>query len=563
MKTRKLVYSAILVVLLTSFVVFGTGAQAMNGSGWWTSANVQRIGSGTAGSVEVVMEAYPPAGTTGGPYACGSKSLASFGSGATFYTHQDCTLPSGSFQGSAVLYSEDQMAAIAQTLNIKYGGWAPGDTPYGRAVAAYAGLSAPATTVRFPLYKNNHNGEQTTFYVQNTDGSNPTNITAVFRPCSNIGTGSACLGYGKVYTYTYSNLPSNQMVVFDATLARAADNSTIPAGNNSYGSLVVTSSAGNIAGVVMEHNKTASPATYLKSNEGFAPSDYDTTLYAPQIKWNYPYPSTVAGRTCQQKWSSLMVQNADDVAVNITVTYTINGVYGTDTSRVGDVVTDKATNVQPGETAFFMAYQQGARGLLTEGDLASAKIVATGDVVGIVSEETYWTCSNADLKDAASWPAIPDNRASTRISVPFYKQEWNGKFQGIVVQNVGGGNATYNLTFTTIGAQNTGVTAGDVVKITHTDQVLAGGAKTFVMPCAPGNTSNLSNLTGDDADIAAMCGGATTFKTGSYAAVVIESNEPIVAVVAEEKGWWAAASQVGDGHSEDASIFTAIPLSAD
>ena len=47
---------------------------------------------------------------------------------------------------------------------------------------------------------------------------------------------------------------------------------------------------------------------------------------------------------------------------------------------------------------------------------------------------------------------------------------------------------------------------------------------------------------------------------GTNVALVVESAEPIVGVVTEEKGWWISASQVGDGHSEDAGMYIGIPL---
>lgn len=540
-------YIAIGVTLVVALAIAGAAlAQGgdINGSGWWASANVQRIGD-APGSAQVTMMSYAMQGVTGTTeYDCGSKELASFGSGATFFPHVSECVPDG-FEGSAVLSSEDEIAAIVQVLNIGYGGWAPGDTPYGRALAAYAGVSSPDTTVRFPLYKNDHNNEMTTFYIQNA-GSSETDITAVFKPCSDQGDGTACLGYADgPYTYTVSDVDANRMVVIDATLAQNATGDSIPAGTGSYGGVVITSDSENIAGAVMEHSQDASPATYLKSVAGFAPTQYDDKYWIPQIKAEYP--KAAAEEACNSKWSSLMVQNADVTDVDVVVTYTVNE----PEARAGTTFTDSAT-IPPGETAFFMTFQQTD---FQAGDLASAEVNATGNIVAMVNEEMRWECTNADLKDLASWPGVPDNAARTRLSVPFYKQEYNGKFQGMVVQNVGSSNAVFTVTMTVIDPQVSGVSVGDEYQFTHTDAKGTGAAKTFVMPCND-ITSDLTQIGANDYHD--LCD--VTNLDGSNVSVVVESSQPIVSVVTEEKGWWIAASQVGDGHSEDAGMYVGIPL---
>jgi hypothetical protein len=557
---KKLVVIVTVLVLMLAIVSIGSAQDDVNGSGWWSSANVQRIGS-ASGAAEVIMTAYAKQGDTGGPWDCGSRTLDAFGAGATFFPHWDAD-PAGSncandaafpanYEGAAILSASDQIAAIVQTLNISYGGWAPGDTPYGRALAAYAGVSAPDMSVRFPLYKNEHVSEMTTFYIQNA-GDGDTNITATFMPCADDGTGTPCLGYADgPYTYDYSNLEPGKMIVIDATLAENAASATIPTGTGSYGSLVVESSAENIAGAVMEHHMDASPATYLKAVAGFSPAQYDDKYYVPQVKAEYPVDA--ASSACQAKWSSVMVQNATAASVNVTVTYTINENL-IDPGRVGTSFSDNAV-IAVGETAFFMTFQQAD---FDPGDLASATVDASGDVVVMVNEETHWNCTNADLRDLASWSAIADSAGSTSISVPFYKQEWVGKFQGLVVQNVGGSADTFELTMTVINSGITGVDAGDVYVFTHSDTVAGGAAKTFVMPCMDVPT-NLVAVTGDYHD---LCNDLNTPTAGTNVAVVVESagGAPIVGVVTEEKGWWVSAGNVGDGHSEDAGMYTAVSL---
>jgi hypothetical protein len=270
----------------------------------------------------------------------------------------------------------------------------------------------------------------------------------------------------------------------------------------------------------------------------------------PQVKAEYP--AIVARNPCNSKWSSVMVQNASAASVAVTVTYKINENL-VNPGRIGTTFQD-ARSIDPGETEFFMTFQQNE---FRPGDLASATIDATGDVVVMINEETRWECTNSDLRDLASYSGIPNSAASThRIGIPFYKQAWVGKFQGVVVQNVSPSATTYTVTMSVVGSFLSGVAPGDVYQFTHTDTVPSGAAKTFVMPCMDVPT-NLTPISGDYHD---LCDSLINPTDGTNVAVIIESAGNIVGVVTEEKGWWVPADSVGDGHSEDAGMYAAFSL---
>ena len=74
------------------------------------------------------------------------------------------------------------------------------------------------------------------------------------------------------------------------------------------------------------------------------------------------------------------------------------------------------------------------------------------------------------------------------------------------------------------------------------------------MPCN-GTTSNLTPVSGDYTQLCNEAAGS-----GTNVAVVVESTGNIVGVVTEERYWNTPVAQVGDGHSEDAGMYTAIPL---
>jgi hypothetical protein len=521
------------------------------------------------------MTGYPEQGTAtaGTTYDCGMRTLDSFGSAALFYPHwssdpagdncaNDSSFPAN-WQGAAVLSSDDEIVAMVQTLNISFGGWAPGDTPYGRAVGAYAGVGSPGYEIRFPVYKNEHNNEMTTFYIQSAGGGDAT-ITAVFKPCADNGQGANCLGYPNVYTYTTSTpVPQNEMFILDATMARDAGSSPMPAGTNSMGGLTITSDQ-PIAAVAFEHSKDASPAMYVKASTGFTPSDYDDVFYAPSIKYQYP-AGTGATTANAAKWSALVVHNADSVNVSGVVSYTL-AQRNADPMHadVGTVYTQTFSSLPPGESVFFMFHDglNPASGTQPR-DLLAATIQTSGggDIVAVVYEEADYGLGGD--KDYIVTGAIPDSAKANSLSFPTHKMQYNGKFHGATVQNVGIASTYFTATLSVVGKAGSpvpGVAGGDEVTFVTTSTVPAGGAVVYYMVCKDYEGLFVDMVTGDDADLADLCTGAGSPTGGVNTAMVIEADQPIVGITNEELLWYVNPASAGDGYGEDASSFEAFPL---
>jgi len=559
---------SIVAAVVVSLALISVASADVNGSGWWSAISVQRIGT-SASSATVVMTAYAKQGESGGPWECGSRSLPTFGSGATFYPHwasdpggSNCANTSGfpaSYEGSGVLSADDEIVAIVQTQNIRFGGFAPGDVPYGRAVGAYSGISSPSAELKFPLYKNNHNNEMTTFYIQNT-GNASANITAVFKPCADQGTGTPCLGYPNVYTYTFSGLEPNKMIVIDATLARDATNQPMPSGRGSFGGLTIQGTQ-PLAGVVFEHHRTASPATYLKATRGFGTSDYDTKIYIPSVKYQYPQGPTASSPNAS-KWSGLVVHNADTVQVTVRITYTLAARNGRpDHSDVGTKYYHGPVTLNPGESAFFLFHSglNPAPGTQPR-DLLSAEVGATGKIVAVVNEEGDYSISG--MRDYATYGGIPAHAAAYRVSVPSYKEQYNGKFHGAIIMNVGTEQAIITATLTVVG-RGSGYTgpliAGNTVKIRTTSPVLPGTSVVLFMSCKD-YYNQWDDLTGDTHQMADLCSGVGNPTGGVNTALIVESNQPIVVLANEELLWYEDPARRGDGQGEDASNYEGFPL---
>lgn len=568
------------VLAIVALLVTGTALaqEDLNGSGWWSAIQVQRTGT-LAGEATVQMTAFSTQGAAvpspAGGWDCGSRTLATFGSGATFFPHWD-TDPSGancannpgfpaSYEGGGMLESDDALVAVVQSQNISFGGWAPGDTPYGRAVGAYAGVGAPSIEIRFPVYKSDHNGETTTFYIQNA-GGDAANIEAVFKPCSDDGTGNPCLGYPSEYTYPFTGLEPGKMLVLEASMAGA------PSGRGSFGGLTVRSTnSQDLAGVVMEHHTTASPATYVKATRGLGANDYDDVLYAPAIKYQYPGGSSSSTPNAS-KWSSLVVLNADTVQVSIDLVATLAARNGDPAHPdVGTQYTYPSAPfaLDPGESRFFL-FHDGLNPMpgTQQRDLLSIKVEvvspAEGKIVAIVNEEGDY--SIAGTKDYATYSAMPASAGANSVSLPSYKEQYNGKFHGAIVMNIGDVPADFEATLTLVGTSGgyTGpMSPGDTVNMEYYKQVPPGGSAVFFMTCRD-YFNEYNDLSGDTHNMADLCSGTHASgqgpDKGSNTAMIVNSTQPIVVLANEELLWYVSPTSAGDGYGEDASSYEGFPL---
>jgi hypothetical protein len=521
-------YKRLIITILTAVgLVLGLVASSYAdppGGGWWTAEQIQNVDED--GDANIVLTAYDD----GGEHECGGTTIE-YGDSFVFVpTDQwglepNCgNLPDG-FQGSAVVSSDRQIVAMAQIQN-QYA--PPLGASGGTAVAAYRGMSSEevATTLLFPTYKYDHSGETTTFYIQNA-GSGAADITAVFKEQQG----------GGVYTYTVPGVESRHMVAILPSMAEDAGGTPMPSGTGRYGGLTVSSEE-PLAGVVSEHATTGGTATYLKSTRAFVPSEADTKAYAPAIKTLYGAGGALT------KWSGLVVQNASSGEVDVTVVYNV-----TDGPNAGSVFTDTTTgaDLPSGESAFFLAHPDLATGgtaSLSGGDLAAATISADGEIVAVVNEETDYKYGGSDSKQYATYSAVPDGSKATTVSVPVYKEHWNGRYHGVVVQNVSAQDATVTGTVSYVGGLT--VPTEDLVVAVP----VAGGQSVVFFLLSEGQMQSFypgtTVLSGDPAEFKKTNNG-----------LLIESDQSIVVLANEEDTYmpaYAPATKL------DASNFEGFPL---
>ena len=448
-------------VLVIALIVAGTVMADLPGGGWWSGEQIQNVGTSTA---TIQITAY-----SGGATYSGDSRTLDPGASTTYLPDDFSGMPDG-FQGAAVVSSDQPIKAIVNVTNRQVGSYGISG---GLAAAQYQGIdgSQTATTLSFPLVKNNYYGKTTTFYIQNA-GSSTANITASYK----VAAGD----FNKTYT-----IEPNEMVVVNPADAG------VPEGTDSLGALTVTSDQ-PIAGVVLEHPASGSPAKMLQATRGFTPADYDTKIYAPIVK-----------RGFYGRHTGIQVQNVE-TATNVDVYVTYYGVTG-----CSGEYHNSYSNLAPGASYTFFDDPN-----LPEGCLASAIITATGNIAGVVNETFYPSVPAGQEQAQTTYSCIPAKSATTKVAVPLYKNKFGNKTTGLQVQNVGNAVATVTLQFS-LGPYGGTPTVYTLSNVT----IDPGAAKTFLLLDDP------SYDVGGTWD--------TRPPAGVYGSVTITADQPIVAIANE------------------------------
>ena len=303
---------------------------------------------------------------------------------------------------------------------------------------------------------------------------------------------------GSNFTKTFNNVPANAMV-----LVGPAD--TNPAmGNNTVGSATVTGS-GALAGAALEYQTSVALGSNLHAYTAFGPQDFAPKSFCPLIRNNYARLNT-----------GIQAQNVSNSAQAIKVTYSYR------VNNTGAVQTKVVTSpsVPAGASTTFFTPANG----LPNAAVGSAMVegVGGGNIAVIVNDETFTLNPNR----VAAYTCFPSTAATTKIALPLYKEFYFGDTSGIQVQNVG--NAAANISVTYFPP------SGGSVKFTQ-NNIAAGASATFY------NASGSSAVSGNPASLLQTAGG-----------VVVEANQPIVAIVNEEPGTKAGARPAS---SQDAKVY--------
>lgn len=464
---KKAVVIFMISMLITGVVVAQSG---IPGSGWWTGEQVQNVGSSTA---NLVVTAYDKNSASTYSYSITSTAGSSINIGPATIPG----LPSG-FIGSAVVSSDQPVKAIVNVTNQPSTGVGVSG---GKAAAQYQGTESVATTLYFPLAKNNRFGKTTAFYIQNA-GSAAATATAVFK-----------MDDGGVYTYTTPSIGVNQMVVV------LPSNTTPPvptsgANRNNIGSMSITS-AQPLAGTVLEFTEGQNPATSLKGTRGFTSADFASTAFAPVVK------NTRFGRT-----TGIQVLNVSNSPVDVTISYV-----GTAGGCKGLSYQDVRSGVAAGRSTTVV--QGTGSSNLPASCTGSATISATGNIVAIVNEDS----DSGYPESGTTYYAIPAAAMTTKVSIPLFKNNRFGFDTGLQIQNVGAITATNIVATFACKGNNGSNTPFTAVSLPQT--AAPGGGILFFKPYD--NQQSLFTVANPFSLTGANCGATVT------------SDQPIVAIANE------------------------------
>lgn len=451
---------ALLLIVMVSVGLVAAQGQ-LPGSGWKSGQQIQNVGSANA---SIVFQAF---GTDGTPYNCGSDNVAP-GASTNVLTDVDCPVPAG-FVGSAVVSADQPIAAIVNVNN----------RGTGTAAGQYRGTDGAdvATSIAFPLVKNNFGGRTTTFYVQNASTS-PNNITATFRIGANV------------HTKTFNAVPGNAMVVISPVDAQP------PVPSGAVGSLTVTGTQA-LAGTSLEHEASAAVAQNLQASKAFTPNDYDDVAYCPLVR---------NAHTPNSQTTGIQAQNVGAAPQTIRVDYSY---------RIGNGAVQTKTVNSPslavGES--FTFFGGDANLGLPAGALGSATVtgVGGGNIAVVVNDRGFNT---ANPNRVTTYACFAAGGASSDVVLPLYKEYFGGNTSGIQIQNVGAAPATVQVTY-----QPTG---GSPVTFSHSTPIAVGSSATFFGVSGLTSPQGITVVSGNQASL-----------NNSFGGVVITSNQPIVAIANE------------------------------
>lgn len=418
--------------------------------------------------------------SSGTSFSCGNKSVGP-GASANFLTIDCAALPAG-FVGSAVVSADQPIAAVVNVVNMSTNF----DGTGGRAAGLYRGTdgSNVATEIAFPLMKNNFFGRSTALYVQNA--SDQTNdITVTIR----VG--------ASTYTKSFTGVKPYAMVV----VGPADTSPAMP--NSSYGSAKAVGTR-PLAGTALEYQTNVAVGNNLHAYTAFTPQDFAAKAYCPLARSNAYNLNT-----------GINVQNVGASAQKIKVTYSYTNL------GQGSVQTKTVEKgpVNPNAGVSFFTWED-----LPKGSLGSAVVegMGGGNIAVIVNDETFTLNPNR----VTAYSCFPDNAATktNKVVLPQYKEFFLGDTAGVQIQNIGNAAATN-------------------IRVTYYPN--GGGAPVTFKNSNPvqANASfNLYRVSNPLPGITVVSGTPSTLLNG-FGSIVIEADQPVVAIANEEPGFTPGANK--------------------
>jgi len=493
-KIASLALVVLTLALSAAVVLAQAGPTSLPGGGWWSPFQVQNVGDEEA---TLLYTAYWQMGvgddTT---YSQDGEVLVGPNESVTYnpalepnypvgprigFDTADKHLPTG-FAGGVELAADQPLRAVVTVNNFQVG---PVGTPGGRASAYYQSVQVPSEELFFPVMKANYFGQTTGFYIQAAGGDATITAEYIFEG-GPAEVGPIDIDAGRTY-------------LLDPEAAG------VPVtGNGTLGSLVVTATSGQVAGVIIETQHDVSVGTFSLSTTGFGPDDACLMIVAPTNKVEF-----FGGGTGWQ------LQNTTGTDATVDVTFTVSGVQPgspADTAgiEVGDefevtvtVPADGNYLFSQGNENYLQAVEVGGTQNLEPGVFFAGTAVSTQPLVATVNE---FQGPNRIL-----YSAFGVGNATTKLAAPAVKEAFFGQRTSLNIQNVGTSLTTPSVVYS--------CSDGETYEFDSYKAIGPGEAVNFFMLSDPTHQAN--------------GWGEVKVPAGNNCAVTVTATEPIVAVAQE------------------------------
>jgi hypothetical protein len=359
----------------------------------------------------------------------------------------------GGFQGSAVISSDQKIAAIVNIVGTNFGG------------EAYVGVEGGANELALPFLNKAFFKQNTFFNVQNV-GDAATNVAVTYR--GRVGND----GPVQTFSDSYANLQPGASVRFDQAAAFLSNtSSSLPDGFN--GSATISCPSSDCAAVV-----TLIGEKIAQVYNGFTAGATNPVFPLINVQ---PRFNTITG---------ISLQNFGDTTTNVTVSYT--------PSQAGVACTETRT-IEPKEIGYFAIgafdsghpfYDSNATNCVTVGGSTTPSFVGSASVttnsanqplVGIVNQNT--------ASYAGTYTSFNPTQGTRTVVFPLIQDRWYSYFTGFSIVNVGDVATGITCTF-----------SGNSVTQSPSEDLEPGEVWTIqqkdVMPANPANSRETYNGSG-------------------------------------------------------------------
>lgn len=421
---------AVLALLLSMTAIAGAQGQ-LPGSGWFTTTTIQNVDTGNA---QVTLQVYSGQGQ---PAQSASATLnippgenrvfipgsgQTPGSGPVFDVNPAL---SGPFSGSAVVLADRQVVAIGQLGNNIPPGFPNLGVSGGFANAFYRGALTTASTISYPVVKNNWAGKTTVFAIQAVGGN--VNYTATITSNS-----------GATHTKTGTIEANRSLIIgpsdFNPPMPSTSCGSDVNA-SPCFGSIEVTATGGTLAGTAIEYRVGQSPAREVQTAAMFTVNDASQTIFCPTIKASYT--------PAQNRTTGMTVANVTNSPVTVNVTFTVSiGPAG-----VNPGATYTATATIPAKRSVNFSKFDNNLGGMPDGTLASARVTssAANSIIAVVNESN----PGGNPIKSTTYTCFSEQSATQKVAAPLVKKNLGGSTSGPTVQNVNpAGGASFQVSAT-------------------------------------------------------------------------------------------------------------------